>query len=530
VREREITIPQNFEEAMRSPEARQWKIAMDSEVYSLEENVTWNLVRLPNERKVIRGRWVYSLKDNGRFKARWVAKGFEQQHGIDYNQTYASVVRAFRTIFALATLHSWEIQQMDAVTAFLNSELPTDQQVYVEQPHGYAVGTSVCLLQKALYGLKQSPRAWYQTIQSFLSKHGYHACTADESIFVSKEKQIIIAIYVDDILIASLSKEDIEEAKTIFKAEYKMKDLGNISRYLGLDVTQSTDRSSLQISQRSYIQEILRTYGFSDCNPTATPMDPGMILQKSQEEVNVELQQKYQEAIGSLMYVMVQTRPDIAYAVSTVAQFSSNPNDMHWNAVKRIFRYLKGSLNLGIEYSRGTKQAEILTGYSDADYAGDQDTRRSTSGFVFMLAGGPITWASKKQTSVALSTCEAEYMAMSKASTEAMWLRKLLHETDFSTPSSPPQTNLDIEIKPILYADNQGAIALAANPVFHNKTKHIENQYHYIRERLTEESIEIKHIFTDNMIADGLTKPLPRIRFQRFVHQLGLKETGNSKE
>jgi hypothetical protein len=226
---------------------------MDSEVYSLEENVTWNLVRLPNERKVIRGRWVYSLKDNGRFKARWVAKGFEQQHGIDYNQTYASVVRAFRTIFALATLHSWEIQQMDAVTAFLNSELPTDQQVYVEQPHGYAVGTSVCLLQKALYGLKQSPRAWYQTIQSFLSKHGYHACTADESIFVSKEKQIIIAIYVDDILIASLSKEDIEEAKTIFKAEYKMKDLGNISRYLGLDVTQSTDRSSLQISQRSYI-------------------------------------------------------------------------------------------------------------------------------------------------------------------------------------------------------------------------------------------------------------------------------------
>lgn len=274
---------------------------------------------------------------------------------------------------------------------------------------------------------------------------------------------------------------------------------------------------------------MLEAYGFKDCNPVTTPMEPGIVLQKSDAEVDIKLQQEYQRAVGSLMYAMVQTRPDIAYAVSTLAQYSSNPNQTHWTAVKRIFRYLKGTLNLGIEYSRDARRGNELVGYSDADYAGDRDSRRSTSGFVFMLAGGPITWASRKQTSVALSTCEAEYMAMSKASTEAMWLRKLLHEVDFSTPSTPPQTNLGIKIKPMLYADNQGAIALTENPVFHNKTKHIENRYHYIRERVAEGSIAVKYISTDNMIADGLTKPLSRIKFQRFVQQVGLKEIRTSE-
>jgi hypothetical protein len=530
VKEGSVSVPQNFEEAMQSPDARQWKEAMDSEIQSLKENVTWNLVPLPAGRRAIKGRWVYSLKDGGRFKARWVAKGFEQQYGIDYEQTYASVVRAFRTIFALAALHGWDIQQMDAVTAFLNSSLPTThQQVYVEQPHGYEVGILVCLLLKALYGLKQSPRAWYETVERFLFKNGYQACTADGSIFVNKEKRTIIALFVDDILITGLDETEIERAKDHFKAEYKMKDMGNISKYLGLDVTQSQNKTRIQVSQATYILEILDAYGFKDCKPVGTPMEPGIVLQKSDTEVDMKLQQEYQRAIGSLMYTMVQTRPDIAYAVSTLAQYSSNPNHTHWTAVKRIFRYLKGTLSLGIEYSRDARRGNELVGYSDADYAGDRDNRRSTSGFVFMLAGGPITWASRKQLSVALSTCEAEYMAMSKASTEAMWLRKLLHEVDFSTPSTPPQTNLGIKIKPMLYADNQGAIALTENPVFHNKTKHVENRYHYIRERVAEGSIAVKYISTDNMIADGLTKPLSRIKFQRFVQQVGLKEIGTSE-
>jgi hypothetical protein len=257
-------------------------------------------------------------------------------------------------------------------------------------------------------------------------------------------------------------------------------------------------------------------------------MEPGIVLHKSTAEVDVMCQQEYQRAIGSLMYAMVQTRPDIAYAVSTLAQYSSNPDDTHWTAMKRIFRYLKGTAHLGIEYSRDARRGNELVGYSDADYAGDRDNRRSTSGFVFMLAGGPVTWTSRKQSSVALSTCEAEYMAMSKACTEAMWLRKLLHEVDFSTPSTPPQTNLGVKIKPMLYADNQGAIALTENPVFHNKTKHIENQYHYIRERVAEGSLWVRYVSTDNMIADGLTKPLSRIKFQKFVQQVGLKEVATS--
>ena len=226
---------------------------------------------------------------------------------------------------------------------------------------------------------------------------------------------------------------------------------------------------------------------------------------------------------------MVQTRPDIAYAISTLAQYSSNPNQTHWAEVKRIFRYLQGTKHVGIEYKGTDSPArDQLVGYSDADFAGDPDTRRSTTGFVFKLAGGPITWMSRKQTSVALSTCESEYMALSRTVTEGMWLRKLLHELDFDTPGQPPQTNLDMSIRPIIQADNQGAIALTKNPVFHNKTKHIENRYHYVREKLAEGSISVQYIPTEAMTADGLTKPLPGTKYVRFVKLLGL--TSRNKE
>jgi hypothetical protein len=508
---------------MNSKDAQKWREAMDSEFQALQQNHTWDLVELPAGRKAIKGRWIYVRKDDGRYKARWVARGFEQQYGTDYDQTFASVVRAFRTVFAIAAINGWDIKQMDVVTAFLNSSLPiSEQQVYVEQPHGYSSDQRVCLLRKALYGLKQSPRAWYDTIKSFLRTQGYQECTADNSIFVNKTHKIIVAIYVDDFIITGPDKNRIEELKGSLKKEYQMKDMDNVSKYLGLDVAQSEDKEKIQVNQKTYIRSILRTFGFEDCNPVSTPMEPGIVLQKSEEAIDEELQQKYQRAIGSLMYVMVQTRPDISYAVSTLAQYSSNPNQKHWGGVKRVFRYLKGTQELGLEYSKQASQQ--IVGYSDADYAGDRDNRRSTSGYVFMLAGSPLTWASKKQTSVALSTCEAEYMALSKTTTEAMWLRKLLHEMDFQTPEEPPETNHDIQIRPHIKADNQGAIALAENPVFHNKTKHIETQYHYVRERVTDGSIQIDYVPTDRMTADGLTKALPRVKFKKFVDQLGLRD------
>jgi hypothetical protein len=501
---------------------------MDSEFQALQQNHTWDLVELPAGRRAIKGRWVYVHKDDGRYKARWVARGFEQQYGKDYDQTFASVVRAFRTIFAIAAINGWDIQQMDVITAFLNSSLPiSEQQVYVEQPHGYSSDQRVCLLRKALYGLKQSPRAWYDTIKTFLKTQGYQECTADNSIFVNKTHKIIVAIYVDDILITGPDKNRIEKLKSALKEEYQMKDMENVSRYLGLDVVQSKDKETIRVNQKTYIRSILKTFGFENCNPVSTPMEPGIVLQKSEQGIDEELQQKYQRAIGSLMYAMVQTRPDISYAVSTLAQYSSNPDQTHWAGVKRVFRYLKGTQELGLEYSKHASRQVV--GYSDADYAGDRDNRRSTSGYVFMLAGSPITWASKKQTSVALSTCEAEYMALCKSTTEGMWLRKLLHELDFQTSSKAPDTNHDIQIRPHIKADNQGAIALAENPVFHGKTKHIETQYHYVRERVAEGSIQIDYVPTDQMTADGLTKALPRVKSARFVKQLGLIDSSGRR-
>ena len=316
-----------------------------------------------------------------------------QTKGIDYDQTYASVVRGYKILLALAAENGWNIQQMDVETAFLNSNLNSElQQVYVQQSEGFAEGNYVCKLLKALYDLKQSPQAWYETLTQHLNVNNYTSITADASIFINKDKRVIIAAYVDDLLIMGHNTAEILDLKKHLCDKWKMKDLGSVKTYLGLDIERSKDLHTIYVSQKTYIAKILERFGFSNSNPVSTPMEAGLNLQKSQKQASAAYIHQYQEAIGSLMHAMTHTRPDIAYSVSTLAQFMSNPDETHWQAIKHVFRYLKGTQNLGITYSKASKTSKmLLTGWVDADYAADRDTRCSTTGYVFCLMGGSIT-------------------------------------------------------------------------------------------------------------------------------------------
>ncbi|KAG7004123.1 Retrovirus-related Pol polyprotein from transposon TNT [Fusarium oxysporum f. sp. conglutinans] len=354
--------------------------------------VSGALVTLPPGRKALRGKWVFKLKrgENGqvlRYKARFVVRGFEQREGIDFNETFASVVKpmSYKMIFAIAAALDLELEQMDVKTAFLYG-LVTEE-IYVQQSEGFDDGSGrVCKLLRALYGLKQAPRVWYETLSTFLKALGFKPLLSDMGVFM--KGHMFIAVYVDDLLIAGPSKD--------------------------------------KIVATTYLEKVLRDFGMDQCAPNATPFSISKFGEPdSGYKATDELKEWYAKAIGSLMYLMLGTRPDIAFAVSLCSRHLGNPTNEHQTAVKRIFRYLKGSQNLELVYQGGLQP---LLGYTDSDWAGDLETRRSTSGYVFNLGTGAISCISKRQMTVALSSCEAQYMGQTAAAKEAVWLRGLLQE------------------------------------------------------------------------------------------------------
>jgi hypothetical protein len=400
----------------------------------LKENQTWDLVQLPSGRSALRGKWVYKLKrgPDGRVvkhKARWVVKGFEQQFGIDYDQTFAAVVKpmSYKVLFAMAAQYDWEIEQMDVKTAFLHGKL--QETVYMEQPTGYQQGNKVCKLNRALYGLKQAPRVWYQTMEQFLKLQGFQKIQADHSVF-KHSNGTVVAVYVDDLLLFGADMSKIQALKTELSKEFDMTDLGPCSQYLGMQITQNRQEKTLHMSQKIYLDKVLCTFGMADCKPVSTPMAQGVSLVKETDKTaTIEHVRRFQSAVGSLMYAMIETRPDIAFAVSTISQFASNPNEEHWKALKHLFCYLQGSLELGISYGKPGDQE--IVGYTDSHWAGDKGTRKSTSGYLFKLGNGAVSWSSKRQPTVAISSCEAEYMAATQCVKEAIWLQGLLGEIGY---------------------------------------------------------------------------------------------------
>lgn len=513
--------PVTYKEVLTRPDKDLWIKAMKEEFESLMENNTWNLCDMPKDRKPIKNKWVFKTKkdENGqiiRYKARLVIKGCSQKHGIDYDEIFSPVVRysSIRYLMALSVKYNFEIDQMDAVTAFLQGEL-SDETIFMLQPEGFNDNSNkVCRLNRALYGLKQSSRVWNKKLDTALKKFGFTQSKHDPCVYFQfvESKVLIVAIYVDDFMIFSNDMKMKTNFKRYLNQTFKMKDMGAAQHCLGIKIDRNRDKGFLYLSQTQYIQDILEKFHMKDCKPISTPMDLNYKFDKSQGPKFEEEKQymeaiPYREAIGCLMYLAQITRPDIYHVVHKLSQFNCNPSKEHWLCVKRVLRYLKGTINWKLTYSKEAN--EKIIGYCDADWAGCNITRHSTSGYVFMMKGGPISWSSKKQSCVALSSCEAEYISLAHANQEALWWDLFQKEIDGETG-----------IK--IFVDNQSAICLASENFYHSRTKHIDIKYHFVRESIANGIISVEFVPTQLQAADIFTKVLPLVKIKDNCKLIGI--------
>ena len=513
--------PTTYEYAMRIPDAIFWKPAMETEMTSLLDNGTWELVDLPPGQKAIKNRWVYVTQrmqeKKPLYRARLVAKGFTQTAGIDYEETFAPVARldSLRLLLSLATTYDWEVHQIDIKSAYLNGNL--EEEIYMEQPKGFEVPgkeEKVCRLRKAIYGLKQAGRQWHEHLHESLREFGYKKLiSGDVSIFFKHQNDgegiTIILVYVDDMAIFG-SSEHIQATKDFIGSRYKYTDIGEIENFLGLHITRDRARKTIAIDQSQYIQRVLKRFEMTTARPTYTPLPSNMVLIPNPEKgADTSLTSRYQQLVGSLMYAMLGTRPDICYAVNKLSQFGSNPTHEHLLAAQHVLQYLSSTRHHRLVY--GVNDSTELIGYSDSDWAGDRSDRRSTTGYAFILSGSSIAWTTQKQRTVALSTTEAEYMALCECSKHTQWTISLLQQLSF-----------EIDLPVDIYCDLDGVISIASKNVDHKRTKHIDVKYHYIRERINEGTIRVNGVDSKDNLADVLTKPLPREQHHILISGLGL--------
>jgi transposase InsO family protein len=520
--------PRSRKEAMSSPARPKWEKAEREELDSIERAKVYELCQLPPGHRAIGNKFVYKTKrdENGnviKHKARLVAKGFTQREGIDYDETFSPVLQyaSLRCLLAMVAHYDLELHQMDVKTAFLNGDI--DHEIYMKQPEGHEVPGKedhVCKLKKSLYGLKQAGRVWYERIHAEFTAMGFTRLVNEPCTYVKRSKEcvIIIGLYVDDLVLISNSLSQLKATKHHLSKQFEMKDLGEARFILGIKIDRDRANRKLTISQTEYIRSVVDKYGMTDSRKnTHTPMNPGAKLVKT-GLVNAPVSQtvdikEYQAAVGSIMYAMLGTRPDIAHSISKLAQYSSDPRLEHWKALMQLLRYLATTADHGLVYDGHHDDGiePTLVGYTDSDWANDPDSRRSVTGYLFRMAGGAISWKSKRQPTVALSSTEAEYMAASEAAREAANWRTFLRELGF-----------DMSEPTLILSDNQGSIALAKNPEHHARSKHIDVRHHYVREQVASQAIRLQYINTEEMVADLLTKPLPRDRHHALAKEMGL--------
>ncbi|KAD4983048.1 hypothetical protein E3N88_19719 [Mikania micrantha] len=509
-----ISDPVTYTEAAPKPE---WQQAMHEEMEALRRNQTWELTSLPAGKKAVGVKWTFKTKigpdgEITRYKARLVAKGYSQVEGIDYTETFAPVSRfeTIRVIIAIAAHRGWELHQLDVKTAFLNGDL--DEEIYVDQPEGFEVKGSeikVYKLRKALYGLKQAPRAWYSKIDGYFLRNGFLRSNSEPTLYIktSDDHEIMyVCLYVDDIVCTSSSQEMIKEFKASMKLEFEMSDLGMLKFFLGLEVTQKNE--GIFVCQSQYARKLLNKFGMARAKAEVTPMNAGEKLQADDESGMVD-DSNYRSVVGGLIY-LTHTRPDLAFSVSMVSIFMQRPTKNHQGDVRRILRYVAGTCELGLWYDR--QSSLELIGYTDSDWAGCADDRKSISANVFMLGRCAISWSSRKQSTVALSSTEAEYIAATAAACQGVWLRRILRDL-----------GCDQRFSTVIFCDNRSAINLSRNPIMHSRSKHIELKHHFIRDLVKQGEIQLEFCGTNEQYADMLTKAVSREKFVQFRLCVGMK-------
>ena len=518
--------PVSFSQAIESPESIKWIDAMKEELKSMEQNKVWDLVELPEGCKRVGCKWVFKTKRDSkgkveRYKARLVAKGYTQKDGIDYTETFSPVSKkdSLRIIMALVAQYDMELHQMDVKTAFLNGDL--EEEVYMDQPEGFSIGSKgqmVCKLKKSIYGLKQASRQWYIKFNTIITSFGFKENIVDRCIYqkISGRKFILLVLYVDDILIAANDLCILRETKDFLSENFEMKDMGEASYVIGIEIFRKRSEGIIGLSQKAYINKILEKFNMSKCSPGVVPIQKGDKFSLMQCPKN-ELERKemesipYASVVGSLMYLQTCTRPDISFAVGMLGRYQSNPGIDHWKAAKKVLRYLQGTKNYMLTYKR-SDQLEVV-GYTDSDFAGCLDSRKSTFGYLFLLAEGAVSWKSAKQTVIASSTMEAEFVACFEATIHALWMRNFISGLGV----------VDTMTKPLkIYCDNSAAVFFSKNDKYSRGAKHMELKYFAVKEEVQKQTVSIQHISTDLMIADPLTKGLQPKLFKEHVLRMGL--------
>ena len=531
-----IPDPKHFKEAARHSH---WLQAMNEELDALESNNTWEVTDLPAGKTAIGCKWLYTTKydpqrESTRYKSRLVILGNRQKYGVDFDQTFAPVAKltTVRSLLAVAAIKGWYTHQMDVKNAFLHGKL--EDVVYMKFPPGYkGVGfrfntefqgehqdlsrfqNKVLRLLKTLYGLRQSPRLWFEKLSLALKSDGFKQSKADSTLFTKQEGSNFTAVlaYVDDLLITGNCMPAIDETKQFLNSQFKMKDLGELRYFLGIEVDRNDQ--GIFLSQKKYICDILDEYKMTQCKPLKLPMDTHVKLISTAGEP-LSHPEEYQKLVGKLIYLTI-TRPDIAFTVHVLSQFMHSPTSAHFQAAKRVLRYLSGSKDQGILLA--SSSAAELQAYCDSDWAGCPNTRRSTTGYCIVLGKSPIAWKSKKQSVVARSTAEAEYRSLAMTVCEVLWVKQLLKDLGLTHLGSTT-----------IFCDNKSALAIAANPVHHEKTKHVEIDCHFIREQAVEGNINPTYVPTTEQVADVFTKILTVGQHQILLNKLGVNVPNSQLE
>jgi hypothetical protein len=513
--------PQTYRQAMSGPDADRWRDAVRTEIESLVSNETFayaDAAETQSEgRKLLTSRWIFTTKPDGeggiRYKARLVARGDRQREGIDYSEVYSPVVNSqtLRTLFAVAAINDYEVEQMDAVTAFLNA--PLDEELYMRIPDGFEQRDNTVLrLKRSLYGLKQAPRSWNTMLHDWLLTQDLQQSKVDPCLYFIPGR-LWLAFWVDDFLIVGASPDITSTFKAAISARFKMRDMGPAKHFLGMEISRDRSNRTITLSSRSHIDELLERFGMADCKSAATPLpSKSALVECTKEDDRLPDSVPYRAVVGSLLYVATWTRPDIAFAVSQIARFQSCPSVDHWQAAKHIMRYLQGTRSMGLtlgsgaQHSTGAPLSAALKGFVDASWGEDPGTRRSQSAYIFTLGLGAISWRTKLQQTVALSSTEAEYLSLSDAVKDALFLRNLLADLCPSVLAHGV----------VLFEDNQSTIKQSLNTESSARTKHIDIRHHFFKQHVSNGDVTLEYIPTEDQVADALTKNLDRVKVSRF--------------